>query len=248
MTTVRDPIYAGYRYPAEIISYAAWLYFRFPLSLRMVEEMLAARGISVTHETIRQWDLKFGREFANRIRRRAPRRGDKWHLDKVVISIAGKKHWLWRAVDQDGFVLDVLVQSRRDKKAAKRLFRKLLKKHGRAPRVLVTDKLKSYAAAKREIMPGVEHRQHKGLNNRAENSHQPTRRRERIMKRFKSPRQAQCFLSTHDQVANLSPAVETTIPPQISGPAARRLSPLGSTSPAAPWLHNHPYRQAPLSP
>src|SRR5713101_6280229 len=119
MRTPRDPIYAGHRYPAEIISYAVWLYFRFPLSLRMVEEMLAARGMSVTHETIRQWGLKFGREFANRIRRRAPRRGDKWHLDEVVISFAGKKHWLWRAVDQDGFVLDVLVQSRRDKAAAK---------------------------------------------------------------------------------------------------------------------------------
>jgi putative transposase len=122
---------------------------------------------------------------------------------EVVITIAGTKHWLWRAVDQEGFVLDVLVQSRRDKKAAKRLLRKLLKKQGRAPRVLITDKLKSYAAAKREIMPGVEHRQHKGLNNRAENSHQPTRRRERIMKRFKSPRQVQRFLSIHDQIANL---------------------------------------------
>src|SRR4051794_19187606 len=168
----------------------------------MVEEILAARGISVTYETIRQWGLKFGREFANRIRRRAPRRGDKWHLDEVVITIAGTKYWLWRAVDQEGYVLDVLVQSRRDKKAAKRLLRKLLKKRGRAPRVLITDKLKSYAAAKREIMPGVEHRQHKGLNNRAENSHQPARR-ERIMKRFKSPRQVQRFLSIHDQIANL---------------------------------------------
>lgn len=203
MTTSPDPLYAGYRYPAELIGYAVWLYFRFPLSLRMVEEMLAARGISVTYETIRQWGLKFGREFANHIRRRAPRRGDKWHLDEVVITIAGKKHWLWRAVDQEGFVLDVLVQSRRDKKAAKRLFRKLMKKQGRAPRVLITDKLRSYAAAKREVMPGIEHRQHKGLNNRAENSHQPTRRRERIMKRFKSPRQVQRFLSTHDQVANV---------------------------------------------
>jgi putative transposase len=203
MTPLRDPLYAGYRYPAELISYAVWLYFRFPLSLRMVEEMLAARGISVTYETIRQWGLKFGREFANRIRRRAPRRGDKWHLDEVVITIAGKKLWLWRAVDQEGSVLDVLVQSRRNKKAAKRLFRKLLKKQGRAPRVLITDKLKSYAAAKREIMPGVEHRQHKGLNNRAENSHQPTRRRERIMKRFKSSRQVQRFLSSHDQIANV---------------------------------------------
>jgi putative transposase len=203
MMTPRDPLYAGYRHPAEIISYAVWLYFRFPVSLRMVEEMLAARGISVTYETIRQWGLKFGRAFANRIRRRAPCRGDKWHLDEVVITIAGEKHWLWRAVDQEGFVLDVLVQSRRDKKAAKRLFRKLLKRQGRAPRVLITDKLKSYAAAKREIMPGVEHRQHKGLNNRAENSHQPTRRRERIMKRFKSPRQAQRFLSIHDQITNI---------------------------------------------
>ena len=203
MTTPRDPLYAGYRCPVELISYAVWLYFRFPLSLRMVEEMLAARGISVTYETIRQWGLKFGREFANRIRRRAPCRGDKWHLDEVVLTIAGKKHWLWRAVDQEGFVLDVLVQSRRDKKAAKRLFRKLLRNQGRAPRVLITDKLRSYAAAKRKIMPGVEHRQHKGLNNRAENSHQPTRRRERIMKQFKSPRQVQRFLSTHDQVANV---------------------------------------------
>jgi putative transposase len=205
MTRARDPIYACHRYPAEIISYAVWLYFRFPLSLRMVEEMLAARGIAVTHETIRQWGLKFGQEFAKRIRRRAPRRGDKWHLDEVVISIAGKKQWLWRAVDQDGFVLDVLVQGRRDRTAAKRLFRKLLKKQGRAPRVLITDKLKSYAAAKREIMPAVEHRQHKGLNNRAENSHQPARRRERIMKRFKSPRQVQRFLSAHDQIANHFP-------------------------------------------
>jgi len=194
--------YAGYRHPAALISYAVWLYFRFPLSLRMVEEMLAARGIFVAYEAIRQWGLKFGREFANRIRRRAPRRGGKWHLDEVVTTIAGKKPWLWRAVDQQGFVLDALVQSRRDRKAAKRLLRKLLKKQGQAPRVLITDKLRSYAAAKREIMPGVEHRQHKGLNNRAENSHQPTRRRERIMKRFKSPRQVQRFPSIHDQSAN----------------------------------------------
>jgi putative transposase len=143
-------------------SHAVWLHFRFPLSLRMVEEMLAARGNSVTYETIRQWGLKFGREHANRLRRRALARADKWHLDEVVISIAGKKHWLWRTVDQEGFVLDVLVQSRRDKKAAKSLLRKLLKKQLRAPRVLITDKLKSYAAVKREIMPGVEHRQHKG--------------------------------------------------------------------------------------
>src|SRR3954465_7428289 len=195
--------YAGHRFPAEVISHAVWLYLRFPLSLRMVEELLAARGIIVSHETIRQWALKFGQAFANRIRRRLPRAGEKWHLDEVVIKIAGKKHWLWRAVDQDGIVLDILVQSRRDKRAAKRLLRKLLKRQCRPPRVLITDKLASYGAAKKEITPGVEHRPHKGPNNRAENSHQPTRRRERQMKRFKSAGQAQRFLSAHDQINNL---------------------------------------------
>ena len=195
--------YAGYRFPPEVISHAVWLYFRFPLSLRMVEEMLAARGIIVSHESVRQWARKFGQEFANRIRRRLPQPGDKWHLDEVVLKIAGKKHWLWRAVDQDGIVLDILVQSRRDKQAAKRLLRKLLKKQRCPPRVLITDKLASYGAAKGEVMPSVEHRKHKGLNNRAENSHQPTRRRERQMKRFKSAGQAQRFLSAHDQINNL---------------------------------------------
>jgi putative transposase len=203
MTPLRHSRYARHRFPPEVISYAVWLYFRFPLSLRMVEEMLAARGILVSHETVRQWALKFGQSFADQIRRRLPASGDKWHLDEVAISIAGKKHWLWRAVDQHGAVLDILVQSRRNAKAAKRLLRKLLKKQGTAPRVMITDKLASYGAAKREIMPGIEHRQHQGLNNRAENSHQPTRRRERVMKRFKSAGQAQRFLSIHDQVGNL---------------------------------------------
>src|ERR1041384_2111117 len=197
------PSYAGHRFPAEVISHAVWLYFRFPLSLRMVEEMLAARGIIVSHETIRQWALKFGQNFANQIRRRLPRAGEKWHLDEVALKIAGKKHWVWRAVDQDGIVLDILVQSRRDKRAAMRLLRKLLKRQGRVPRVLITDKLASYGAAKKEITPGVEHPQHKGLNTRAENSHQPTRRRERQMKRFKSSGQAQRFLSAHEQINNL---------------------------------------------
>jgi putative transposase len=163
MTPLRHSRYARYRFPPEVISYAVWLYFRFPLSLRMVEEMLAARGILVSHETVRQWALKFGQSFANQIRRRLPASGDKWHLDEVAISIAGKKHWLWRAVDQHGAVLDILVQSRRNAKAAKRLLRKLLKKQGVAPRVMITDKLASYAAAKREVMPGIEHRQHKGF-------------------------------------------------------------------------------------
>src|ERR1019366_4873004 len=142
MNHARDPLYRRHRFPAEVIGYAVWLYFRFPLSLRMVEEMLAARGTIVSHETIRCWAEKFGREFSKRIRRCAPVRGDKWHLDEVVITIAGKKHWLWRSVDQDGFVLDILVQSRRDGAAAQRLMRKLLKKSARAPRVMITDKLK----------------------------------------------------------------------------------------------------------
>jgi putative transposase len=222
MTTSARSRYAGHRFPPEVISHAIWLYFRFPLSLRMVEEMLAARGILVSHETARQWSRKFGQAFANRIRRRLPRPGDKWHLDEVVITIAGKKHWLWRAVDQDGVVLDVLVQSRRDKRAAERLLRKLLKKQGRPPRVLITDKLASYPAAKKELMPGVEHRRHRGLNNRAENSHQPTRRRERQMKRFKSAGQAQRFLSAHDQINNVFPLCRDHLPAPDYRAARRR--------------------------
>src|SRR4051795_8127006 len=163
MTPAAKSPYAGYRFPGEVISHAVWLYFRFPLSLRMVEEMLAARGIEVSHETVRQWALKFGQDFAKKIRRRLPAPGDKWHLDEVVITIAGEKHWLWRAVDQIGIVLDILVQSRRNATAAKRLLRKLLKKQGITPRVIITDKLASFGAAKQEIIPGVEHRQHRAL-------------------------------------------------------------------------------------
>ena len=230
--------YAGYRFPPEVISHAVWLYFRFPLSLRMVEEMLAARGIIVSHESVRQWALKFGQDFANRIRRRLPCAGDKWHLDEVAVKIAGKKHWLWRAVDQDGIVLDILVQSRRDKRAAKRLLRKLLKRQCRAPRVLITDKLASYGAAKKEIAPGVEHRKHKGLNNRAENSHQPTRRRERQMKRFKSAgrHSVSSRLTTRSTTSFISAA--TTSPPvSIEPPGPRPFRP-GPRSPAWPLWHS----------
>ena len=202
MRTPSDP-YRGHRFPAEIISHTVWLYFRFTLSFRDIDELLAARGIFVTYETIRQWCLKFGQAFANELRRRQPRRGDKWHLDEMVITMNGKHHYLWRAVDQEGYTLDILVQSRRNTKAAKRFFRKLLKGLHYVPRVLVTDKLKSYAAAKKTVMPGVEHRQHKGLNNRAELSHQRTRQQERQMRRFKSPRQAQRFLSAHGPINNL---------------------------------------------
>jgi putative transposase len=160
-TNTIAPDYKGYRFPPEIISHAVWLYFRFSLSFRDVEELLAERGIVVTYETVRQWCLKFGQLYANELRRRRPKYGDKWHMDEMVLTIRGKKHYLWRAVDQDGNVLDILVQSRRHKKAAKRFFRKLLKGLQYVPRVIITDKLRSYGAAKREILPGVEHRQHK---------------------------------------------------------------------------------------
>ena len=192
-----SPVYTGYRFPAEIISHAVWLYFRFPLSYRDVEELMAARGIRLTYETIRQWCATFGQHYANQLRRRRAQTGDKWHLDEVFLKINGKLHYLWRAVDQHGHVLDILVQSRRNKQAAKKFFRKLLKRCQYVPRVVITDKLASYGAAKQELLRGVEHRQHKRLNNRAENSHQPTRQRERVMRHFKSAGQAQRFLAAH---------------------------------------------------
>jgi putative transposase len=195
------PTYKNHRFPAEIISHAVWLYFRFCLSFRDVEELLLERGVVVTYEAIRKWCRKFGQHYANQLRRRRPRPGDKWHLDEVVLTIKGERHYLWRAVDQEGTVLDILVQRRRNKRAAKKFFRKLLKGLTYVPRVIVTDKLKSYGAAKREILPGVEHRPHRYLNNRAENSHQPTRQRERRMQRFKSSGHAQRFLSASGPIA-----------------------------------------------
>ena len=190
-----DSLYHRHRFPAEIISHCVWLYFRFALSFRDVEELLAMRGVALSYETVREWCLKLGQTYANALRRRSPRPGDQWHLDEVFLKINGRLHYLWRAVDQDGDVLDILVQSRRDTKAAKRFFRKLLKGLRYAPRVIITDKLRSYHAAQQEIMPSVEHRQNKAQNNRAENSHQPTRLREKIMRRFKSAGHAQRFLS-----------------------------------------------------
>ncbi len=188
-------LYHRHRFPTEIISHCVWLYFRFAVSFRDVEEMLAMRGVALSYETVREWCLKFGQTYANHLRRRSPRPGDRWHLDEVFLKINGRLHYLWRAVDQDGEVLDILVQNRRDKKAAKKFFRKLLKGLQYVPRVIITDQLRSYGAAKAEIMPSVEHRQCKGENNRAENSHQPTRLREKAMRRFKSAGHAQRFLS-----------------------------------------------------
>jgi putative transposase len=199
--TCAPPSYKRHRYPPELIAHAVWLYFRFALSYRDVEELLAERGVVVSYETIRQWCRKFGQPYANALRRRRPRPGDKWHLDEVFIRINGQTHYLWRAVDQDGNILDILVQRRRNKTAAKKFLRKLLSGLPYVPRVLITDKLASYGAAKREVLPSVEHRQHKGLNNRAENSHQPTRERERRMRRFKSPAHAQRFLAAYGPIA-----------------------------------------------
>jgi putative transposase len=194
--------YKRHRFPADIISHCVWLYFRFCLSYRDVEELMAERGVILTYEAVRYWCRKFGQTYANQLRRRRPRPGDKWHLDEVFLTIRGEQHYLWRAVDQEGNILDILVQRRRDKKAAKKFFRKLLKGLTYVPRVIITDKLKSYGAAKREILPGVEHRQHRYLNNRAENSHQPTRQREQRMQGFKSPGHAQRFLSAYGPIAS----------------------------------------------
>ena len=195
------PSYRGHRFPVEIISHCVWLYYRFPLSFREVEELMLERGVVVSHETIRRWCAKFGQTYANALRRRRACPGDKWHLDEMFVRINGTRRYLWRAVDQRGTVLDILLTSRRDTTAATRFFRKLLKGLEYVPRVLVTDKLASYAAAWRRVLHSAEHRQSKYLNNRAENSHQPTRQRERAMKKFTSARHAQQFLSAFSGIS-----------------------------------------------
>ena len=196
-----DPAtYPGYRFPAEVIRHAVWLHHVFSLSLRDVELILAERGILVTHESIRRWALKFGADFAGKLRKRRPRPGETWHMDEVFLRINGKLHYLWRAVDEHGVVLDILVQPRRNASAAKRFFKRLLKGLRYKPKRLVTDGLRSYGVAHREVMPEVRHRVSRYLNDRAENSHWPTRRRERQMQRFKSPEQAQRFLSAHAMI------------------------------------------------
>ncbi|MET9831977.1 IS6 family transposase [Streptomyces sp. NPDC006385] len=168
---------------------------------REVDELMPERGVLVSHETVRRWCAKFGQTYANGLRRCRPRPGDKWLLDKVFIKITGEPKYLWRAVDADGTVLDILVRGRRDKAAARRFFRRLLKATRTVPRVIVTDRLRSYGSAHREVMPSVEHRSHEGLNNRAENSHQPTRRREHAMKGFRSVGGAQGFLAAFSGIS-----------------------------------------------
>src|ERR671913_122283 len=194
--------YARHQFPAEIIRHATWMYLRFTLSYRDVEELLAERGIETSYETVRRWVLKFGPAFARNLRRLRPRPTAQWHLDEMAVVIGGKRLWLWRAVDSEGEILDILVQPRRDRAAALRLMRKLLRKQGYAPSVLVTDRLASYACARRQLGLRARHEQGLRKNNRAENSHQAVRRRERKMQRFKSPRSAQRFLSAYSAVHN----------------------------------------------
>ncbi len=196
-------IYKRHRFPPEIIQYAVWLYHRFSLSHRDIEDLLAERGISVSYESIRLWCNKFGPKYARRLKKNHQGYGDTFFIDEVFVKIDGKQHYLWRAVDQDGEVVDVFLQRRRDGNAAKRFFKRLLKTHRDEPRKIVTDKLRSYGVAHRELIPESIHDTSRYANNRAELSHQPTRVRERVMRRFKSMRQAQRFLTVHAAVCNL---------------------------------------------
>ena len=196
-------LFRGYRFPPEVIAHAVWLYFRFHLSFRDVQDLLAERGLIGSDESIRQWCDTFGPTFAARLRKRRARPGDKWHCDEVLLKIKGKWYWLWRAVDQDGVVLDILVQERRDQTAAEAFLRRVLASgEGAAPRVVVTDKLASYVPAIKRVLPTTEHRRHTGLNNPAENSHLPVRKRERTLQRFKSKEHAQRFLGPFSAVGN----------------------------------------------
>jgi len=195
--------YKRHRFPPEIIQHAVWLYYRFNLSHRDIEDLLAVRGIVVSYESVRLWCNKFGPRYARQLKRRHQGFGDTFFIDEVFVKINGIQHYLWRAVDQDGEVVDVLLQSRRDGKAAKRFFKRLLKTHRMEPRKIVTDKLRSYGVAHRELIPDTIHDTSQYANNRAELSHQPTRTRERVMRRFKSTQQAQRFLSVHAAVYNL---------------------------------------------
>ena len=196
-------LYKRHRFPPQIIQHAVWLYHRFNLSVRDIEDLLAERGILVTYESIRLWCIKFGPKYARRLRRKHLGYGDTFFIDEVFVKIRGKQHYLWRAVDQDGEVVDVFLQARRDGRAARRFFKRLLKKHRSEPRKIVTDQLGSYGVAHRELIRDAIHDTSRYANNRAELSHQPTRVRERGMRRFKSPRQAQRFLDVHSAVQNL---------------------------------------------
>jgi putative transposase len=195
--------YKRYRFPPDIISYAVWIYYRFNLSHRDIEDLLAERGITVTRESIRLWCIKFGAIYTRRLKRRHRGYGDTFYVDEVFVKINGKQHYLWRAVDQDGEVVDVYLQVKRDGAAAKRFFKRLIRSHGGEPRKIVTDKLRSYPVARREVIPESIHVTDRYANNRAEQSREATRVRERGMRRFKSMKQAQRFLGAHAAVSNL---------------------------------------------
>lgn len=200
---MRPISFKRHRFPPEVIRQAVWLYFRFTVSLRDVEELLAERGIDVTYETIRCWTMKFGPAIAANIRRIRPRADSVWHLDEMVVRIRGQRMYMWRAVDREGEVLDMLVQKRRNKAAALKLLRKLLKNQRYVPETIVTDGLGSYPAALKPLNCVQRHRPGRLRdNNRVENSHLPVRRRERKMQRFKSQGQAQRFVSTHSAIYN----------------------------------------------
>jgi putative transposase len=196
-------MYKHHRFPPEIIQYAVWLYLRFNLSIRDVEDLLAQRGIIVSYEAIRLWINKFGPKYAKKLKRKHRCFGDTFFIDEVFIKIDGKQHYLWRAVDQDGDVVDVFLQSRRNAKAAKIFFKRLLRSNKGEPREIVTDKLRSYNVAHRELIPDVDHNSRQYAINKAELSHQVTRVRERGMRKFKSVTQANRFLSSHKEVYNL---------------------------------------------
>ncbi|MEO2181526.1 MAG: IS6 family transposase [bacterium] len=195
--------YKRHRFPPDIISYAVWLYYRFNLSQRDVEDLLAERGITVSYESIRLWCIKFGSKYSRRLKRKHRRFGDTFYIDEVFVKISGKQHYLWRAVDQDGEVVDVFLQAQRNARAAKRFFKRILRSHGGEPRKIVTDKLRSYGVAHRELIPETIHSTKQYENNRAEQSHEATRVRERGMRKFKSARQAQTFLTAHPAVQNV---------------------------------------------
>jgi putative transposase len=251
-STDRSP-YHGYRFPPEIIAHAVWLYFRFHLSFRDVQDLLAERGIIVSHEAIRQWCTKFGAAFASGPRRRRARPGDKWHLDEVLLKICGKRHWLWRAVDQHGVVLDILVQSRRDQQAAECFLRQVVDGVGFEPRVVITDKLASYPPAIRRVLPNTEHRRHKRLNTRAENSHLPTANASVYCSGSNQP--STCSVSLYRSAPSATTFVRVDIcsPLPLIDNSAPSVTPSGGMSPWTECAHDtlsertHPRLQLPGS-
>jgi putative transposase len=237
----RSSLYKRHRFPPTIIQHVVWLYHRFNLSSRDIEDLMAERGITVSYESIRLWCIKFGPKYARRLRRRHQGYGDTFFIDEVFVKIQGRQYYLWRAVDQDGDVVDVFLQRRRDGKAAKRFFKRLLRTSGSEPRRIVIDKLRSYGVAHRELIPDTIHDTSQYANNRAELSHQPTRARERGMRRFKSTHQAQRFLSTHAAVYNLFNLGRHLISPKHYRVFRARSLPLGYNVPLRPGIVRRPF-------